>query len=58
MAMPHQALVEEDPEEGDEEGEDDEEIAGEGWASSGVMVGSAEGDEGCAGGREGESGPA
>ena len=54
----HEALVEQDPEEGDDEGEDDEEIAGEAWASVGVMVRAAEGDESSAGGGDGESGPA
>ena len=54
----HEALVEEDPEERDEEGEDDEEVAGERGSAVGVMMRSAEGDEGCAGGGEGEGGPA
>jgi hypothetical protein len=54
----HEALVEEDPEKGDEEGENDEEVAGEGWTAGGVMVRSAQSDESCSGGGEGESGPA
>jgi len=59
----HQALVDEDPGEGDDQGEDDEQVAGEGGAGwiEGLAGGgavSAEGDERGAEGGDGESEPA
>ena len=64
----HQALVDEDPGEGDDQGEDDEQVSGEGGAGwiesveSGGLAGgsavSAEGDERGAEGGDGEGEPA
>jgi len=58
----HQALVDEDPGEGDDQGEDDEQVAGEGGRLDRGLAGggavSAEGDERGAEGGDGESEPA
>src|SRR5208283_5732804 len=59
----HQALVDEDPGEGDDQGEDDEQVSGEGGAGwiEGLAGGgavSAEGDERGAEGGDGEGEPA
>ena len=59
----HQAFVEQDPAEGDEQREDDEEVSGKGWAARAccgvraVLVGT-ECDEGGADGRNNEGEPA
>ena len=61
MAL-HQALVEQDPAEGDDEREDDEEVAGDGWArwtgcGMGGSLARAEGDERGSDGGDGEGEP-